>query len=195
MILTIKQARQNQEDAPNIYERYINAAQKQLTQGKNKQPQKEVGEKKANIAMTKQDSIFPNLSLPGVISKKATEYRELGMQGEKWESPVFKLGSAPRSDDIPPAPQVARKRHPVTQGGLRGRENIREGPSSTTAASDDLYGSDMSPGPTTSKQLGAGATGATTAMTSTLTGGTTTAAYETGHTLLGENNPVYSGDA
>lgn len=189
------QARQNQENAPNIYERYINAAQKQLMQGKNKQTQKEVGEKKANIAMTKQDSIFPNLSLPGGISKKATEYKELGMQGEKWESPVFKLGSAPRSDDILPAPQVARKKHPVTQGGLRDRENIREGPSSTTAASDDLYGSDTSPGHSASKQLGAGATGATTAMNGTLTGGTTTAAYETGHTLLGENNPVYSGDA
>lgn len=164
-------------------------------QGRKKKPQKqETGEKKVNIVMTKEDSIFPNLNLPGGISTKATEYKELGLQGEKWESPVFKLGTAPRSSDIHPAPHVVRKRHPVGQGGVRGQENIKGGPSSGTTPSDNLYGSDATTGPTTSNKLGAGTTGATTAMTSTLTGSTTTAAYGSGHTLLGEHNPVYTGD-
>ena len=146
--------------------------------------------------MTKQDSIFPNLNLPCGISTKATEYKELGMRGEKWESPVFKIGSAPRSGNILPAPQVSRKRHPILHGGQGGQENVKGGPSSKSATTDDdIYGSDTALGTTTSEQLGAGSTGATTAMTSSLTGGATTAAHSTGHTLLGENNPVFSGES
>jgi hypothetical protein len=118
------------------------------------------------------------------------------MRGEKWESPVFKIGSASRSGNILPAPQVSRKRHPILHGGQAGQENVKGGPSSKTATTDDdLYGSDTAPGTTTSKQLDAGTMGAATAMTSSLTGDAMTAAHGTSRTLLGEHNPVFSGDA
>jgi len=101
------------ENAPNVYQRYYTAFQKRLLQGKEKA--KEIAEdKKVNVAMTKDDSIFPNLTLPGGISSKATEYKELARKGEKWESPVFSIGSASKSHDIPSAPKIERKPHSVT---------------------------------------------------------------------------------
>merc|ERR1711900_74202 len=33
----------------------------------------------------------PNIYLPGGISSKATEYKELGQKGDTWHSPIFKL--------------------------------------------------------------------------------------------------------
>lgn len=74
--------------------------------------------------MTKQDSIFPNVHLPGGISSKATEYKELALKGDSWESPIFKLGSASVTPDIPSAQEIRRKQHSVTQGGIRGPQNI-----------------------------------------------------------------------
>lgn len=79
---------------------------------------------KVNVAMTQHDSIFPNIKLPGGISSKATEWKELGLKGSTWESPVFKLGSASTTKDIPHAPQVTRKEHAVTEGGVRGPQNV-----------------------------------------------------------------------
>ena len=68
------------------------------------------------MAVTKQDSIFANISLPGGISTKATEFKELAVKGDKWESPVFSIGSAPESTDIPKLPTVTRKsrNHPTS---------------------------------------------------------------------------------
>jgi hypothetical protein len=111
------------EQAPNVYARYVSAAQKQFMQGKQK-AQDAVADKKVNMAVTKQDSIFPNIHLSGGISSKATEYKELAMKGDKWESPVFKLGSASTSSNIPATPEVTRKKHSVNQGGVRGPQNV-----------------------------------------------------------------------
>ena len=99
-------------------------------QGKQK-AQEVVADKKVNMAVTKQESIFPNIHLPGGISSKATEYKELAKKGEKWESPVFKLGSASKSSDIPSATEVIRKEHSVNQGGVRGAQNIGNTSSAT----------------------------------------------------------------
>lgn len=110
------EAKNNPEDAPNIYNRYYNAAQKQFTAKKQK-AQEVASDKKANIAMTKEDSIFPNIDLPGGISTKATEYKELSRKGDKWESPVFSIGSAKKSTDIPSPPKIQRKAHPVSSLG------------------------------------------------------------------------------
>jgi len=79
--------------------------------------------------MTKEDSIFPNIDLPGGISTKATEYRELARKGDKWESPVFSIGSAKKSTDIPSAPKIQRKAHPVSDLG----------PKNTSSADYDFY--------------------------------------------------------
>merc|ERR1711964_534858 len=85
-----------------------------------------------NMAVTKDDSIFKNISLPGGISTKATEYQQLAAKGDKWESPVFSIGSAKESSDIPKLAQVTRKPHTTAQSGLRG---------GNTGANTGAYGS------------------------------------------------------
>ncbi|ETS73594.1 hypothetical protein PFICI_14540 [Pestalotiopsis fici W106-1] len=106
----LDEAREDPSQAPNIYQRYVTALQKQLLQGK-KKAEDAVADKKVNMAVTQEDSIFPNIKLPGGISSKATEYKELARKGDKWESPVFSIGSASKSTDLPKAPQVVRKPH------------------------------------------------------------------------------------
>lgn len=106
----LSEASRDPENAPNIYNRYVQAAQKQFLQGK-KKAEAVAADKKVNMAVTKEDSIFPNVHLPGGISSKATEYKELARKGELWESPVFSIGAASRSSNIPAAPQVTRKPH------------------------------------------------------------------------------------
>lgn len=114
----LEEAKSSPERTPNIYKRYSDAFQKKLTQGKEK-AQAVAEDKKVNLAITKEDSIFPNITLPGGISSKATEYRELARKGEKWESPVFSIGSAKKSENIPSAPKIERKPHTTatTNGG------------------------------------------------------------------------------
>merc|ERR1711964_642457 len=87
----IEEAKEDPEDAANIYQRYVNALQKQILQGKQK-AEAVAADKKVNVAMTQHDSIFP----------------------------IFKLGSASASTDVPKAPNVTRKEHSVTSGGVRG---------------------------------------------------------------------------
>lgn len=89
----LEEAREDPQNAPNIYKRYVDAFQKQLLQGKKKAADA-VADKKVNYAITQEDSIFKDIKLPGGISSKATEYKELARKGEKWESPVFSIGSA-----------------------------------------------------------------------------------------------------
>ncbi|KAI1465180.1 uncharacterized protein F4812DRAFT_135521 [Daldinia caldariorum] len=115
----LDEARSSPEDVPNIYSRYVTAAQKQLLQGK-KKVEAVAADKKVNMAVTKEDSIFPDIHLPGGISSKATEYKELARKGEKWESPVFSIGSAPKSSDIPGPPQVTRKPHAISGSTTNG---------------------------------------------------------------------------
>jgi len=123
------------ENAPNIYQRYVTAVQKQVLQGKEK-GQEVASNTKVNVAITKQDSIFPDIHLPGGISSKATEYKELALKGTSWESPVFTIGSASKTQDIPHAPTVTRKEHAVTQGGVRGPQNIGNTESMSSQFSD-----------------------------------------------------------
>jgi DNA ligase-4 len=113
------QAREDPENVPNIYQRYVTAAQKKVLQGRKKAEGAvgAVADKKVNYAITKEDSIFPHITLPGGISSKATEYKELARKGDKWESPVFSLGNAGRSTNVPPAPRVVRKPHQTAQLG------------------------------------------------------------------------------
>ncbi|POS72079.1 hypothetical protein DHEL01_v209526 [Diaporthe helianthi] len=106
----VEEAREDPKNAPNVYKRYVDAFQKQFLQGKKKAVEA-VADKKVNYAITQEDSIFKDIKLPGGISSKATEYKELARKGEKWESPVFSIGSAKTSTDIPAAPKVTRKPH------------------------------------------------------------------------------------
>ncbi|KAF2724629.1 hypothetical protein K431DRAFT_194268, partial [Polychaeton citri CBS 116435] len=98
------------ENIENMYQRYFNAFQRQMQQGKEKKQDVE-SKTQVNMAVTQHDSIFKNISLPGGISSKATEYKDLAAKGERWESPVFSIGSAKETSSLPPATQISRKPH------------------------------------------------------------------------------------
>ncbi|KAK5142873.1 hypothetical protein LTR04_002079, partial [Oleoguttula sp. CCFEE 6159] len=127
------------ENIQNIYQRYVSAAQKKLMQGK-KKTEDVAADKKVNMAITQQDSIFKNIALPGGISTKATEYKELARKGDKWESPVFSIGSARETTNLPKIPAVQRKPHRVNKEGVRGPQNVSEEHSSTSYGQDSGYG-------------------------------------------------------
>ncbi|KAI1150745.1 hypothetical protein F4825DRAFT_425446 [Nemania diffusa] len=111
----LEDARADPKNAPNIYRRYVSACQQQMLLKKQKAEAAAAKaaeeKKKVNVAITREDSVFPNVHLPGGISAKATEFKELARRGEKWESPVFSIGSSGKSTDIPAAPAVTRKAH------------------------------------------------------------------------------------
>jgi len=106
------------ENLQNIYQRYATAVNKRIMQGKQKAAQLEQKKKETNVnmAVTKHDSIFPHISLPGGISTKATEYKDLAAKGEKWESPVFSIGSAKETSSLPKIAAVTRKPHGRPEG-------------------------------------------------------------------------------
>ncbi|KAL2075430.1 hypothetical protein VTL71DRAFT_373 [Oculimacula yallundae] len=193
----VQEAKENPENAPNIYQRYVNALQKQILQGKQKAESAaaSVADKKVNVAMTQHDSIFPNIKLPGGISSKATEYKELGMKGDTWQSPIFKLGSASPSNDIPSAPSISRKEHSVTTGGVRGPQNIGN-TQSTTNQLRDPSAQNAAGTSNTGSSFGNQVDQALNGNGHTGTNGNTytSGKVANGNTTLGSNNPVLSGN-
>jgi len=115
----LAEAKDDPEQAKNIYSRYVNAFQTKMTQGKQK-TEEVTANTQTNIAMTQHDSIFKNIKLPGGISTKATEYKDLAAKGDKWESPIFGIGSASRSTNIPKVTPVSRKPHNAASSQTRG---------------------------------------------------------------------------
>lgn len=99
------------------YSIYINILKKMLEDKRNAE-QKMNENKRSKMAFTKEDSIFPDIHLPGGVSSKATEYKELARKGDKWESPVFSIGQAAKSMNIPAAPVIKRKEAPKTDSSL-----------------------------------------------------------------------------
>ena len=118
---TLAAAKDDPEHTPNFYARYSGAVQKRIAEGKQKKEEMKAktSNTQTNVAMTQQDSIFKDIKLPGGISSKATEYKELAAKGDKWESPVFALGSAKESTDTPKCPPVQRKPHTTATASLR----------------------------------------------------------------------------
>lgn len=97
---------------PNMYTRYFDSMKKYMDNQKEQQKKQaadKAADKKVNIAYTMHDSIFPNVKLPGATSEKATKYKDLAGQGDKWQSPVFSIGQASQSRDIPRAPKIQEK--------------------------------------------------------------------------------------
>ncbi|KAF1999824.1 hypothetical protein P154DRAFT_620537 [Amniculicola lignicola CBS 123094] len=106
------------EHIQNMYQRYAAAGQKRMLQAKQKKEKVQARAKDThvNMAVTQEDSMFKNISLPGGISSKATEYKELARKGDKWESPIFSIGSAKESSSLPKIAAVQRKPHGRTGG-------------------------------------------------------------------------------
>lgn len=196
------------ENAPNIYSRYVQATQTVMTQKKAK-AQDAAADKKANVAMTQMDSIFPEIKLPGGISTKATEYKQLAMKGDKWESPVFGIGSASETSNLPNLAQVSRKPHSSASGGVRGAQNLEPGQSTfgqaqprtdgTTGTTNGStgFGNEVSQAFSGSNTDDYSLKDTTGAANGGLSGGNTGYApsSNTGHTTLGMSNPVLSGSA
>lgn len=102
---------------PNMYTRYFDSMKKYMENQKEQQKKQaadKAADKKVNIAYTMHDSIFPNVKLPGATSEKATKYKDMAAQGDKWQSPVFSIGKASQSKDIPRAPRIQDKAHEKT---------------------------------------------------------------------------------
>ncbi|KAJ4982827.1 hypothetical protein SVAN01_11675 [Stagonosporopsis vannaccii] len=106
------------QNLANMYQRYASAAQNRIMQGKQKKEQlkERTKDTQVNVAVTQHDSIFKNISLPGGISTKATEYKELAAKGDKWESPIFSIGSARETSSLPQVAKVTRKPHGRPEG-------------------------------------------------------------------------------
>ena len=201
-------AAQDPENAPNIYNRYVTAAQNTFTK-KQQAAQEVASDKKANVAMTQKDSIFPQIKLPGGISTKATEYKDLAAKGDKWESPVFGIGSAAETTNLPRVAQVGRKPHSAAAGGVRGAKNLQPGESTfgqaqprTGAGYGQTNGSSgfgnevnqaFDTNPSTDYSL-KNTTGGRGGINGGIPDGNV-AGRDAGHTTLGLNNPVLSGSA
>jgi hypothetical protein len=127
------------ENLQNIYQRYLTAFQQQLNKANAKKEhlKESAADKQVNVAVTQHDSIFKNISLPGGISTKATEYRDLAAKGDKWESPVFSIGSASATASLPKASDPVRKPHTaggkVLTGGPARNSSLAAGFASTSA--------------------------------------------------------------
>jgi hypothetical protein len=179
-----QEAVENPDQAANIYQRYVNAAQKKFMQGKNKTEAK-AAETKVNVAMTKNDSIFPDIHLAGGISSKATEYKKQAAEGQGWRSSVFKLGSASTSSSIPTAPKVTQKDHSVTEGGVRGPQNV----GNTESVTNQLH----DPSAQAAGTNGAATNGSTNFSNQVDNAFSNKTNGATNGTTLGSNNPVVSG--
>jgi hypothetical protein len=135
------------QNLQNMYQRYASAMQHRVMQGKQKKEQvkEKTSDTQVNMAVTQHDSIFKNISLPGGISSKATEYKELAAKGERWESPIFSIGSAKETSSLPQVGKVTRKPHGRAGGyGSPGDESRGLGASQGLNPSANQYDSQYS---------------------------------------------------
>ncbi|KAK4632012.1 hypothetical protein CLAFUW4_02947 [Fulvia fulva] len=192
------------ENIQNIYQRYFNAFQQQMTKGQQKKEQlkEQAADKKVNVAVTQHDSMFKNIELPGGISTKATEYKNLAGKGDKWESPVFSIGSARESSNLPSVSEPQRKPHSTAQGGVRGGNQpntVASGTSNGSAGglAGGLVGSGAAPtGPNGSAGFSNQVNDAFKPTTDLGLNqpGSGAAAGDDGNTTLGRSNPVLQGN-
>jgi len=118
-----EKTKNNPEQASNIYQQYFNAFQQKMQNTKQKKDEV-AADKSVNLAITQQDSLFPQIKLPGGISSKATEYKKMAASGDRWQSPIFSIGSAGESSHIPGAQKVTRKQHQTHPSRVRGKDNL-----------------------------------------------------------------------
>jgi len=144
------EAKNDPENAPNVFARYTNGARDYITSTKDKKAQQakeKAADKQFNMAVNSRDSLFPQIKLPGGISTKATEYKELSEKGDKWESPIFTIGSARESSNLPKLSPVTRKRAHIPG------PQVRDTPRDTQGAG---VGTNLSSGAGNTGGMGAG---------------------------------------
>lgn len=142
-----QEIKENPKDAPNTYNRYMSAFRARMEERKRQaqqtaEQQATKRDTKVQTTATLSGSLFPDIKLPGGITTKATEYEEIAKKGERWESPIFSIGSASESTDIPKPDAITRKPHSATEARLRDR-NATGG-----AAGDATNGTNLTNGGT-----------------------------------------------
>jgi hypothetical protein len=132
-------AREDPKNAPSILSRYADAIRARAQAKAKKAEAIAKRDTKVQTALTLHDSIFPDIKLPGGVSSKATEYAELAAKGERWESPIFSLGDAPESTDIPSAGPITNKPHGASTHGA-GAAGVASAAGASGAATDAASG-------------------------------------------------------
>lgn len=119
-------AREDPENAPSIFSRYADAMRAHAQAKAKKVEAVAKRDTKVQTITTLHDSIFPDIKLPGGVSSKATEYVDLANKGERWESPIFSIGHAKESTDIPSPGHVTHKAPKPNTGGIAGSSGPTE---------------------------------------------------------------------
>ncbi|KAL2820193.1 hypothetical protein BDW59DRAFT_117374 [Aspergillus cavernicola] len=176
--------KENPEDAPNVYSRYMNAVRAKMEEGKRQAQQVAQRDTKVQTTTTLKGSLFPDIKLPGGITTKATEYEEIARKGERWESPIFSIGSANESTDIPKPDDITRKPHTTAESKLRDRSTGGGAADGIAAGSQGQYtnGGALGAGRVTTGSRADPTFGAQKLGDTTLTNGSTTATN--GHSKL-----------
>jgi uncharacterized protein DUF4449 len=116
-----KVTREDPENAPSIYSRYVDAFRKTLADKRQKTEAIKHRDTKMQVTMTTHKSLLKDIKLPGGITNKATQYKELAAKGERWESAIFDIGDAAPSRDLPKPAKISRKPHNTAANTLRDR--------------------------------------------------------------------------
>ncbi len=92
------------EEAQSDMKLYLSTLQRRFNETKEQKAQR-VAQTKVNVATTTDKSILKDKKLPGITSGLATEMRHKAAEGDSWQSPIFSLGNAAESINVPkPAP-------------------------------------------------------------------------------------------
>ncbi|EFR03238.1 hypothetical protein MGYG_06240 [Nannizzia gypsea CBS 118893] len=141
---TMELSRNDPGEKSNAYTHYSNAlkshmnARKQEAEAKKKQ--KPPRDTKVNIAMNQYESMFKDIVLPSGISAKATEYKDLAARGERWESPVFGIGTAAPSTGLPRLEAIKRKyRNRGISGAHRQTQPMAQTGGASTAMAEPTH--------------------------------------------------------
>lgn len=179
------------ENIQNMYQRYASAANQRIMQGKQKKAelQQRAKDTHVNMAVTQHESMFKDIKLDDGISTKATEYKELADKGNKWESPVFNLGSAKETSSLPKIAAVTRKPH-GRPGGYGPQPTAGMGQGTGMGQGAGLGQGAVPPG-SAGQGLASHMDGA---FNGAPTGGVAAPGQQGQYnTTLGTNNPVYQG--
>ena len=130
-----READSDPENASNIYWRYVEAIRCEILRKKGK-AKKVVEGREVKLVMTKEDSLekFKNIALPGGISTKASEFKEMARRGDKWHSDVFSIGSATETPNIPLPKPITRRSPHAQQARVKDRPAVQIDPTSTSSA-------------------------------------------------------------
>lgn len=111
--------REDPENAKNIFARYADATRQVITEKKKQAEAIAQRGTKVQLAMTHEDAMFKDIKLPGGVTNKATEYKELSAKGDRWQSPVFNWGGASPTSNLPKPAAVTRKPHTTAESRLQ----------------------------------------------------------------------------